>query len=227
MKSPPLFRRVPPLSAFLLALVPAVAGCAHFNRFRPAAKVGPFYAAANFAGEPALPADLRRVVLLPVNGGRRAGDAATQQLDAEVLAALQRQARFEVVPFSRELSRRWFGSEELSSASALPANLLARIAQEYAADAVLFVDLTEYRTVRPLAVGFRAKLATVREVRLVWTFDEIVSAADPTVANRIRRDTQVADRSREPLDLSELVFLSPVRFAGFAASAMFETLPGR
>lgn len=213
--------------ALLLGLLPAVAGCAHFNRFRDPIEVGPFYTAANFAGEPALPADLRRVVLLPVNGGRQAGDAAIPLLDAEVLSALQHQARFEVVPFNRELSRRWFGSEELSSAGALPANLLQRIAQEYAADAVMFVDMTEYRTLRPLAVGFRAKLATVRDVRLVWTFDEIISAADPAVANRIRRDTKVADRAREPLDLSDVVFLSPVRFAGFAAGTMFETLPRR
>lgn len=217
----------PLFSGLLLGLLPAATGCAHLNRFRDSAQVGPFYAAVNFAGEPALPADLRRVVLLPVHGGRRAGDESTPNLDAEVLAALQRQGRFEVVPFSRELSRRWFGSEELSSTGALPPNLLERIAREYAADGVLFVDLTEYRTLRPLAVGFRAKLATVRDVHLLWTFDEIISAGNPAVSNRLRRDTKVADRTREPLDLSEVMFLSPVRFAGFAAGAMFETLPVR
>lgn len=211
----------------LAGLLPAASGCAHLDQWRDAAKAGPFYAAVNFAGEPALPADLRRVVLLPVHAGGQAGDAALPQLDAAVRAALERQARFEVVPLDRELSRRWFGSGELSSASALPANLLERIAWEYAADAVLFVDLTQYRTLRPLAVGYRAKLATVRDVRLVWSFDEVISAADPAVANRVRRDSKVADRTRAPLDLSETAFLSPVRFAGLAAGAMFETLPPR
>jgi hypothetical protein len=210
-----------------LLLLPLFAGCQHLDFFRDAAKAGPFYAAANFAGDVALPADLRRVVLLPVNAGGQAGDAALPQLDATVRAALERQARFEVVPLSRELCRRWFGREEISSVAALPSDLLARLARDYAADAVLFVDLTQYRTLRPLAVGFRAKLATVRDVRLLWSFDETVSAADPAVANRVRRDARVADRARAPLDLAETGFLSPVRFAGFAAGAMFETLPIR
>jgi hypothetical protein len=214
------------LPFLLLCLIP-LAGCQHLNRFRDAARAGPFFAATNYAGDIALPEDLRRVVLLPVHAGGQAGDAALPQLDAAVRAALERQARFEVVPLSRELSRRWFGSEELSAAAALPPDLLARLAREFAADAVLFVDVTQYRTLRPLAVGFRAKLATVREVRLLWSFDEIVSASDPAVANRVRRDQRVADRSREPLDLAETAFLSPVAFAGFAAGAMFETLPIR
>jgi hypothetical protein len=216
-----------PALLFLLGLAPLLGGCAQINQLRSGEKAGPFYAAENFAGEATLPSDLRRVVLLPVNSGGQVGDAATPQLDAEILGALERQQRFEVVPFNRELSRRWFGREELSSAGALPANLLERIGQEYGADAVLFVDLTQYRTLRPLAVGFRAKLATVRDVHLVWSFDEVISADDPAVANRVRRDLKVADRSREPLDLSEVAFLSPVRFAAFAAGAMFETLPAR
>ena len=142
-------------------------------------------------------------------------------------AALQRQLRFEVVAVSRAENRRWFGAESFSGSGMLPAGYVERLAAEFVADGVLFVDLTQYRTVRPLAVGFRAKLATVRDVRLVWTFDEVISASDPAVANRVRRDSKVADRANAPVDLSETAFLSPVRFAGVAATAMFETLPPR
>jgi len=210
-----------------LAALLAATGCAGPTGFEDPLVTGPFYQPRNFAGDTVMPATLRRVVLLPVCAGDLAPPETAAKLDQALLVALQKQARFEVVALSRADSRIWFGAAEFSSAGALPPDYLRKIGAKFAADAVLFVDLTDYQPYRPLAVGFRAKLATITETRLVWTFDEVISTRDPGVANRARRQYFQSDPGREPVDLSPTVLQSPGRFATFAAEEMFQTLPPR
>ena len=214
------------LPAGLAALL-ILTGCvSQPARADPSANVAP-YQPRNFAGDPVLPATLRRVVLLPVCTGGIAPPETAEGLDHALLAALQKQTRFEVVTLSREESRLWFGAAEISSASALPPDYLGRLAAKFAAEGVLFVDLTVYQPYRPLSVGFRAKLALTAGIRIAWTFDEVISAGDPGVAGRARRAYQQADRTSGQVDLSPTVLQSPGRFAAFAAEAMFQTLPPR
>lgn len=210
-------------AAFALLL----AGCATTPSLTDPVRHGPFYAPVNFAGEPALPAGLRRVLVLPVSLGTVADEETGLMLDAVLLAALQKQARFEVVPLDRAEARRVFGAGDFSSAAALPPGLLDALAGRTGADAVLFTDLTTYEPYRPLTLGLRAKLATVREVRLVWTFDEVLSARDPAVANSARRHFLRGDRAAQPVDLSPAALQSPSRFAAYVAETMFGTLPPR
>ncbi len=218
-------RRLPLLALPLAATAFWLAGC-ETVAVDPAL-IGPFYAPRNYAAEPVLPAELRRVVVLPVSGGGLVPAETAETLDRIVAEALLAQQRFEVVAMSREEARRWFGASDFSSSGALPHGFLEQIAARYAADAVLFTDLTAHQAYRPQAIGFRAKLATVRDVRLLWTFDEVISAADPAVANSARRRYLKADRAAQPLDLSPAALQSPGRFATFAAEAMFATLPPR
>jgi hypothetical protein len=180
---------------------------------------------SNHSGDAVMPATVRRVVLLPLAGAGVAPPASLADLDPVVAAALQQQNRFEVIALSRDTCRRLFGSEELASVSALPPEFLAAVQHEYAADAVLFVDVTVFRAYRPLEIGFRAKLATVRDVRLVWVFDNLFSAADPAVVNSARRHVLTGGLPDIPADLSPAVVQSPSRFAAYAAEAMFATLP--
>ena len=228
LSRPSVFR---PLRRFAglpgLAALWLLAGCAGLPSLNEPQDTAPAYQPRNFAGDAALPATLRRVVLLPVYAGNVASPETAAALDQALLVALQKQVRFEVVPLPREQNRLRFGAGEFSSVSALPPGYVAKVAAEAGADAVLFVDLTVYQPYRPLAVGFRAKLATAAEVRLVWTFDEVISAGDPGVARSARRQYARADRSGEPVDLSATVLQSPGRFTAFAAAAMFSTLPPR
>ena len=212
---------------FGLAALLVLSGCANQAGFSDPLHKGPFYAPKNFSAAQNLPATLRRVVLLPAYAGEVASPETAAALDHALFGALQKQARFEVVPLSREDSLRWFGAAEFSSVSALPHDYIAQIAAKFAADAVVFVDLTAFKPYRPLAVGFHAKLATVSDIRLIWTFDETISAEDPAVANRARHNYLHTDRGDQPIDLSHSVLQSPGRFAEFAAEAMFETLPAR
>jgi len=210
--------RIFPVMLAGLCLVLA-SGCAS------APATGKVFVPANHVGEAVMPATVRRVVLLPLAGGGVAPPASLADLDPVVAAALQQQNRFEVVAVSRETCRRLFGAEEFSSVGALPPDFLAAVRREFGADAVLFVDVTVFRAYRPLAIGFRAKLATLSDVRLVWTFDNLFSAADPAVVNSARRHALTGGTPEIPADLSPAVMQSPSRFTAYAAEAMFATLP--
>lgn len=216
-----LLRFRPPLAA-ALGLAALAAGCMHPGPYDEA-RMGPFFTPVNHAGEAHL-GGLRRVVLLPVWTGAAAPVETAAEFDEILLAALQQTQRFEVVALTREAARQTYRAEAFSSASALPHGLMQRLKAEFAADAVLFVDLTVYRGYRPLQLGFRAKLATLEGTRLVWTFDQVFSADDPTVANAARNHFLDADR-RVPADLTHGVLQSPSKFASYAGAAMFGTLP--
>jgi hypothetical protein len=213
-----LAARLTPLLGFFI-----LAGCVT-PAINDPARVGPFFTPVNFSGEPSL-GGLRRVVLLPVYGGTLAGLETVAAFDPVFAAALQRQNRFEVVVLSREDCLRKFRAAEFSSVAALPRDFLTVLKRDYAADAVIFVDITVFRAFRPLAIGLRGKLATLDGTRLVWTFDEVFGAEKPAVANSARRHVLVGDRSDVPADLSPAVLQSPARFADYAATAMFATLP--
>ncbi len=212
------------LFALLLGGLLFSAGCQHPGRLLDPTWHGPFYTPRNHAGDFSLGA-VRRVVLLPVYGGSLAPAETVAALDASVAGALQQANRFEVVTISRAECARQFGAREFASSAALPRGLLGRLQEDYAADAVLFVDLTTFSAYRPIAVGFRGKLASIDGSRLVWTFDEVFSAEDPAVVNSVRRHYRTSDRGGIPVDLSAGVLQAPTRFAGYAAATMFSTLP--
>lgn len=188
------------------------------------ARRGPFFVPANHVGEPSL-GGLRRVVLLPVAGGGVAPAESLAALDPVFAAELQSQRRFEVIPLSREDCLRYFQAPELSSVSALPPRFMAILQREFAADAVMFVDVTVFHAYQPLALGLRGKLATLDGVRLVWSFDNVFSADEAAVANSARRHFLQSRGSDVPVDLSTSALQSPARFTSYAAAAMFATLP--
>lgn len=210
------------LSPALLTLVLA-AGCSTPGPTDPA-RAGPFYKPANFRGEASL-GGVRRVLVLPVFGGNLAPPETVAAFDPVFIAALQRQNRFEIVPLSREECQRRYRVTEFSSVAALPHDFLTTLKRQHAVDAVLFVDVTVFRAYRPLSLGLRAKLATIDAPRLIWTFDDVFSAANPAVANSARHHALTGDRGDVPADLSPAILQTPARFADYAATEMFMTLP--
>jgi hypothetical protein len=191
-----------------------------------AARVGPFYTPANHAGDAQLPATLRRVLLLPVAGGSAASAESSAALNAVFVSELQKQNRFETVPLTREECLYHFRSEEFSSTAALPFDFMNIVKRQFGADAVMFIDVTAYKAYRPLVLGVRAKLAiTGSEPRMVWTFDNLFSASDATVANSARNHFLESNRGGVPADLTQSALQSPSRFASYVASAVFATLP--
>jgi hypothetical protein len=212
------------MHATAIASLACVVGCASLSS-RDILGGGPFFAPTNYSGVPMLPATLRRVLLLPVSGGSVTTREMAESFDRVFATALLAENRFETVVLTRDECRRRFGVEEFSSTAALPHDFMQKLRRDYAIDAVLFVDLTSLQAYRPLNLGVRAKLATVEDVRLLWNFDSVFSAADTAVANSARRYFLKADGAGSPMDLSPSVLQSPSRFGGYVAAAMFATLP--
>src|SRR6478735_4012008 len=170
---------------FVLASALLLNGCA-FLEIEVPAPAAPPYVPTNHQGDARLPRDIQRVAMLPAHGGDVADPESAAALDPVLLTAVQRQVRFEVVTVSREDCRRLFGSGSVGSTDALPPGLLEKIAATYAVDAVLFTDITVYQPYRPLTLGFRAKLATARDVRLVWAFDEVFSGGQAAMLTSVQ-----------------------------------------
>lgn len=190
------------------------------------ARVGPFFKATNFRADAKLSANIRRVVLLPLAGGAVASAESAASLDPVFRTELQRRNRFEIVTLTRADCLRLFQAEEFSSVGVLPADLMSRLRREFDADAVLMIDLTVFKAYRPLALGVRAKLATLEgDVRLLWSFDNVYSASEGPVANSARAHFIESDRGGVPADMTPSVLQSPSRFASYVAADMFATLP--
>ncbi len=217
----PSFRKIRVAAAFVsLALL---AGCMS-PAINDPARVGPFFEPKNVAHDPTL-GGIRRVVLLPVYGGSTASEESVVSMDPLFRQALQQQNRFEIVTLSRSDCQRRFGTTAIASTSPLPHDFFATLRQVYAADAVMFVDITVYHPYHPLALGIRSKLASVANMRLVWTFDNVYSADNPLVASGARHYFLESEHQDVPGDLTPAVLESPGRFAAYAAYTTFATLP--
>jgi len=204
-----------------------LAGCAGSSGRNANAKPDTSFRPLNFVGESVLPRSVRRVVLLPVHGGQFAPPEACEYLDPIFSGALEQKMRFEVVILSREQCAKSFGSPDLGSTDALPPDFLTRLGTDYSAQAVMFVDITAFDAYRPLTIGIRAKLATVADRRLIWSFDEVYSCLDPAVVAALRRFYLKNSQAGAPVDLSSDALESPRRFAAYAADSTFQTLPRR
>ncbi len=201
-------------------------GCASAGSFERHAPVASFVP-SNVVADDRLPGEVRRVLVLPLHGGEVAPTTTARSLDGVFAAALQQQQRFEVVTLSREECLRRFRVESFASTGLLPRDLLAVAAENWGADAVLFVELTAFEPNRPLVLGVRSKLALVETGRLLWAFDTVFSSADPSVALGARRHAARGRRGSGPADLDAGVLLSPSRFGGYVAETTFATLPVR
>ena len=207
-------------------LLPLLAGCQTPSEF-DSARSGPFFAPNNFQAVARLPVEIRRVVVLPVADDGRIPEDTLDNLDTVLQTSLGRAQRFELVPLSRPVCARLAGARAIRSVDALPHDFLTRLIADYAADAVLFVDVTSYSPYPPLALGLRAKLVRTDNGSILWSFDTIFSATDPAVANAARRHWLDTAPAGTPADFSVTALQSPQRFAAYAASAAFATLPPR
>jgi len=216
------------ITAFALFAL-ALAGCSALPK-RDSAIVGPFYTPTNVKAVAKIPADVRRVVVLPVAGGPALTEETLLKLDSICQGELTRTARFEVIPLSRDNLAAITGSRQISSVDKLPTVLIDKlfnIYNSYGADAILFVDVTTYSAYPPLVLGLRTKLARVTDGEIIWAADNVFAAAEPAVANSARHHALALGSDRGQVDLSHTILQNPQRFAGYAAAATFLTLPPR
>lgn len=206
-----------------------LAGCFSVASKKPIPRENykPKYVPRNVTGIPVLPKEIHRVVVLPIYWSRDPKSDFVCDLDAIVQLSLQRTNSFEVVPIERESMFKMFGQYQFSSVSILPDNLLAEIGKNYEADAVMFIDLTQNRPYRPIALGLRAKLVETKNARIIWAIDSLFDSADPAVAEAALDFSSRSTYADEHKRTTGSILLSPRAFASFVADAMFGTLPTR
>ncbi len=187
---------------------------------------GPFFRPTNFNGVSIMPAEVRRVAVLPLAGVDGLSAESAEPLREALTAALLATARFEVVAVDSGLLCAVGGRATVKSTEPLPAGLFERIAREHAPDAVLFVEVTHYQPYAPLALGVRAKLVSGDATHAVlWAFDTLYDARVPAVANSARR--HAAGGGRDAVDVGPAGLQSPRRFAAYVFTDLCSCLPGR
>lgn len=201
-----------------------------------------------YIAAPTLPAGLKRVVVLPLaNEERGSGLAAGGDILNPVLrAGLVKTGKFEVVAADPETLCNCTGSSQWTGEEALPANFFESLKGIYGCDAVLFCQLTQFRSMAPLAIGWRLKLVDVKTTKIIWAADEIFDAANLDVAKaakKFERDQQphhnlaynvysffawcVNTPTRSALDEQWEVLNSPRYFGVFSIEQVLKTLPQR
>ena len=133
--------------------------------------------------------------------------------------------RFEAVTVDAEKLRTATGRAQWTGAEVLPGNFCEWLRREYGCDAVLFSEVTSYRSYAPLAVGWRFKLVDLQTGQVIWAADEIFDAADKKTAKAAQKFA--APGIHIPLvDTGDWAVLnSPRKFGRYSAAALFETLP--
>lgn len=201
-----------------------------------------------FSASSTLPADVKRVVMLPLAYEEAQSDLSDgcEMLAPILQTELVKTKKFEVVCASAEMLRSSFGSWNWTGEEILPTNFFDRLRRIYGCDAVLFCELTELRSSAPLAIGWRLKLVDLHTGEILWAADEIFDAGNPTVAESARRFEEhertfsqkkqaffrrlSAWRNLEsptPSNRQWSIFNSPRFFGRFSAAALLETLPKR
>ncbi|HNX04968.1 MAG TPA: hypothetical protein PKI32_05675 [Opitutales bacterium] len=212
----------------LLALAILVSGCTTQKKNSvPREAYQSKYTPRNVAGLPKIPATVRRVVVLPIYWDRDADSDFVADLDVIFQLALQRTNAFEIVPVPRAQMYKFFHAYQLSSVQVLPDDLMQVLKTQYAADAVLFLDLTVNRPYRPISIGIRARLVEIDGKSMIWAVDSIFDSADPAVARAALDFSNRSTFNRYPVDSTGGILMSPRAFAGFAADTLFGTLPPR
>lgn len=212
--------------AALASALALLSGCQSGPQVHVDWRGGPFFTATNYSGLTEMPAEVRRVAVLPLAGIEGLPPDSAAALDSAMRSALLGEARFEIAPVPVETVRAFAGKPAVASTDAMPAGLFARIQHDLGVDAVLLIDITQYRPYAPLALGVRVKLATCSESpEVFWAFDTLYDVRNPAVANSARN---YAIGGRPALfDSGAAALQSPSRFASYVFADAFSLLPKR
>lgn len=219
------FRALLPMGMLLLALA---TGCTSVHRVLHA-ETSPPPPRNAYQWPGPLPAELRRVALLPLTSG----DSITKRepamsiLASALVVELDKLKRFDLVPVTASDLRAWTGRASWRRLDALPPDLLETLNQKTDCDAVLFAELTHYHGYPPLVVGWHFALVSIKDGRTLWALDEVFDATEPSVASAARSFQSRRDALPRALADPRSVLMSPARFGRFTAHTSFATLPPR
>ena len=214
-----------PHQILLLLIALAFSGCASSAiRTQPAS---PRIQLANVY-RPAITSDVTRVAVLPVSGDVQPAEAL-REMDNTFHAEFNKPQVFEGIRISRAELAQIIPGAQLSSTAPVPGELLLALRERYAAEAVLFTDITHYRPYRPISISVRTRLVSLKSNEVLWAIDSTFDSAEPAVAQAARTFSKLTEQNPVLLKAADSsgVLLSPQRFARFVAREIFATLPAR
>jgi hypothetical protein len=134
-------------------------------------------------------AKCQRVAVLPLAAETAAGSLpdGCASLTPVVWEEVLKSKRFEAVTVDAEKLRTATGRAQWTGTEVLPADFFEKLRREYDCDAVLFGEVTTYRSSAPLAVGWRFKLVEVQTGKVIWAADEMFDAADKKTAKAAQK----------------------------------------
>jgi hypothetical protein len=221
--TPPTMLKLLPLLAALL-----ISGCTTAQqsaiRKHPAS---PKVQLANVY-RPPVGGGISRVAVLPLSGEIQPPEAM-REIDEAFYSEFNKTQVFEGVKVDRSELEENIHREQLPSTESVPREFLAELERKYGAEAVLFTDITHYRPYRPIAIGVRTKLVSLKTNEVLWAIDSTFDSAEPAVAAAARTYSKLTEQNPVSLQASDSsgVLLSPRRFARFVAREVFATLPKR
>ncbi|MGH7868841.1 MAG: hypothetical protein ACREP9_14720 [Candidatus Dormibacteraceae bacterium] len=208
-------------AAACLALV-FLAGCA-----APQVRSDDHNTLNTFNWTPMLPADLRRVALLPITcEGKTLDDTEGRDaLEPILQAELARTKRFEVVSISPEALEKQTGKPFLCDDDLLPSDLFDWLKNSCGCDAVLFCRLTSFQAYPPLTVGWRMRLVHLRSRNTLWAADQVFDAGQGTPCPQSRLPQWLGLGCPAQTTEEWLQQNSPRHFGQMALAKLFSTLP--
>lgn len=212
-----------PYSSILLILLLLLTGCGPSKRMQVTQNFIPSYNPSNTYKEEKLPQDLQRVLLLPIYSKDQEW-VTLEPLHQSFQTELIQTHLFEVIPVSRKHLIELFGQPQFSSVGSFPPNFVDTLGQYYRCDALLLIDLIQFRPYKPMAIGIRTKLVGLKDYKLLWAFDAIFDAGDTRVAAGAKRYQQRFQSQNYPLHEPVSVLQSPRCFARYVAFSVFQNL---
>ncbi len=168
-------------AVILMLVLATVWGCAHKRQQKQAAALmqatpAPYqqFVAQNFDWS-----SVQRVVLMPL-ANQTAYPKATEELQANLAAELQRTGRFDIVVATRDDPGA--RAQDIFRGGQFDELELLRVAREYQAQAVLFGNLTQYHPYSPPRVGLSLLMVSPAEGVAIASSDGVWDAREATTA---------------------------------------------
>jgi hypothetical protein len=182
-----------------------------------------------YAESPALPKNIRRVVVLPLvcDENNAVMNDGRVSLEPVLVSELIKTKKFEVVTSDTGFLKNRAGRADWSSEEILSPDIFALLRENSACDAVLFARLTVFRAYPPLQIGWRLRLVNAETGRTIWAADEVFDGGEPSVKDGARRHQLIAERDPSGAPNEWFIQNSPEKFGQYTVASLFSTLPAR
>jgi hypothetical protein len=209
-------------AAFIFAIILSTSGCASTHKDRATGVEA--YEVRNFTAKP-LPADMRRVVLLPIVIAPDLGVAASlEAIKRSLTEELGKVNKFEVIALDEDAMREWSGVSYLTSLDVWPDRLRQSLLA-HQVDGVMLVEVTQLRGYPPLVLGLKTRLVAVKDAETYWACDETFDAAVPAVFSGAKHFEGGMLLEMGKIKGVGSIDMSPAEFAKYAGYEVFKTLP--